>query len=580
MPEKLLAMTDKSLEELRQNSLDHYGILGSENEQEFDDLAKIAAYICETKICLISFVDRDRLWFKSNFGLEAKQLERQNSFCNKVVQDGGPLLIRDALNDDRFKNNRLVREYPDVRFYAGVALINREGFALGTLCVMDSDEKALSASQIEHLKALGHQVIALLEKRYQNLIHEGSSYSGHKNSPVRSQTQSSRFASQFLMNRADAILTPLNEMIELAQKFEENSVDQKQKTHSQSILSTSTGLLNLLRELLDFSKAEAGKLELQISEFSLSNLMNSVRALFHPLMEDKGITFEVKFDSIDGRKYSGDLTRIQQILNQLISNSIQFTSAGKIALSVNLNSISTDLTELEFSVTDTGNGMSAVKSNSLFQQYSDPDPTSLKAHRGMGLGLAMCKQLSNLMNGAMGVESIEGVGSTFLFSVKLKSSSDSTLKLLDASSSNHAPEVKITDRRSKFKILIAEDNLISQEISLRLLKKAGYQAAIVSNGVEVIQACASSHYDLILMDCQMPGMDGYEATQKLRLKGSAIPIIALTANSFEADRDRCIQSGMSDYLTKPIQHEVIIKTIDHWLFNGLFHKVGGMKELW
>ncbi len=382
----------------------------------------------------------------------------------------------------------------------------------------------------------------------------------------RLANEASRLKSEFLANMSHEIRTPINGIIGMTKLLSETRLADDQIRMLRTVESSSSVLLATINDILDLSKIEAGRLELESVTFHLRDLVTDVIECYDPLIKAKGMDF-LRPDVIPDVWLEGDPGRIRQILNNLLSNALKFTGGGYIRLTVETLSEGNE-TDLKFSVEDTGIGLSADVQSKLFQKFYQGDTSTARKFGGTGLGLAICKRLVEVMNGQIDVTSTPGKGSCFTFFVRVqpvqKESLDRILETTPVKESrSFAPALRKTKR-----VLIAEDNPINQEITLRMLEKAGYQAQAVANGIEVLELMGSTHFDLILMDCQMPEMDGYEATREIRKLGMTLPVIALTACAFKYDRDKCLEAGMSDFIAKPVTKEALIRVVDNWMLGA------------
>jgi len=320
-------------------------------------------------------------------------------------------------------------------------------------------------------------------------------------------------------------------------------------------------LLAIINDILDFSKIEAGRLEFESIEFDLLDAIEDTRKILYYTAIKKGIELRFEMDPRLPRRVKGDPGRIRQVMLNLLSNAIKFTSKGHVALRVLPVQSSNPGVNLRFEVEDTGIGIPKVSLDRLFHAFTQADASTQRRFGGSGLGLSICKSLVELMGGRIGVESKEWEGSLFWFEVSLAK----------AAHQNPSPNREHGDLKPAYRarILVAEDNTVNQLITVKMLEKLGHHADVVANGGEVISALRHLPYDLVLMDCQMPEMDGYEATSKIRqdtqLAILKLPIIAMTANAMSGDFEKCLSVGMNDYLAKPVSLEKLADKLDQWL---------------
>jgi CheY-like chemotaxis protein len=339
-------------------------------------------------------------------------------------------------------------------------------------------------------------------------------------------------------------------------------------------------LLSLVNDILDSSKIEAGKLELEILSFDLRSTLKDTFDFLAIGAHEKGLELVCQVDPDVPLLLWGDPGRLRQILVNLGTNAVKFTSSGKITIQTSLENEDERNVWLRFSVRDTGIGIPANRQDILFSPFTQLDGSTTRKYGGTGLGLAISKQLAELMGGRIGVESQEGKGSTFWFTAVFEKQParpaiDGSLNeingegLAENLSSANAPTISESAKR-KIRILVAEDNPVNQKVAQAMLKKMGLRADVVANGQEAVNALQIIPYDLVLMDCQMPEMDGFEATRTIRQRGSKalnpeIPIIAMTAFTMRGDRDKCIQAGMSDFIAKPVQQKGLTELLARWL---------------
>jgi PAS domain S-box-containing protein len=386
--------------------------------------------------------------------------------------------------------------------------------------------------------------------------------------------------SQFLANMSHEIRTPMNGIIGYLTLIEKDVYDSKEemKQFALGAKQSAESLLEIINDILDLSKIESGKVKLEEKDIDLNKIIDESVSILLARVEEKGLSIKKIIDKGTPLNLVGDSTRIRQIFVNLISNAIKFTSRGAIEISVFLKEREKDLAVLNIAVKDSGVGISEEKIGDLFKPFSQVDNSPTRNFGGTGLGLVICKEFVNMMGGEIGVESKKGEGSTFYFTLKLKT--QKTQKLYDENELAKIYEFQgvrsikpvnlkaLNHIRQKYRILLAEDNVVNQKIAMKILTDYGFNAHAVSNGFEAIGEAVKGIYDVILMDVQMPGMDGFSATLQIRrLEGNAgkVPIIALTAHAMQGDKERCFASGMNEYVTKPISGDELILKIDRLL---------------
>ncbi len=376
-----------------------------------------------------------------------------------------------------------------------------------------------------------------------------------------------RAKSEFLANMSHEIRTPLNAIVGLNYLMRRDGVTPEQSARLDKIDGASKHLLSLINDILDLSKIEAGRVQLETSNFHLSAVLDAVASIIAESARAKGLTIETDADAVP-LWLRGDATRLRQALLNFAGNAVKFTRTGSIALRAKLLEDRGDDLLVRFSVEDTGIGIEAENIARLFQAFEQADSSITRKFGGTGLGLAITRRLTELMGGECGVESQSGVGSTFWFTARLQRG-HGILPAADATPAATA-EALLRQRHRGARILVAEDNEVNQEVLLAMLHGVGLDADIAANGQEAVAMAQAGDYRMALMDMQMPVMGGLEATRVIRALPvwAGRPILALTANAFDEDRQACKASGMDDFIVKPVDVKTLYETILRWLDNG------------
>jgi PAS domain S-box-containing protein len=378
-----------------------------------------------------------------------------------------------------------------------------------------------------------------------------------------------RAKSQFLATMSHEIRTPLNGVLGMLELLAKTTLDARQRRYADLARASADALLSQINDVLDFSKIEAGRLELEAVDFDLHALTASVAAMFGQRAEQKGITLRCEVALGTPRWVRGDCNRLRQVVMNLVGNSLKFTQLGGIGIAVAPAARESDGERrwLRFEVQDSGVGIPEECLAKLFESYTQAEASTTRRFGGTGLGLAICKQIVELMGGEIGVESAPALGTKFWFVVPMELAAEPERRDIVVETAGANPAARLGDVRAA-RVLVADDNEINQMVAVEMLRSAGWEAEAVSNGREAVDACATRRFDVVLMDCQMPEMDGYEAAGELRArenagetltaKGGRLPIVALTAQAVVGDRERCLAAGMSDYVTKPIDPQALL----------------------
>jgi CheY-like chemotaxis protein len=359
------------------------------------------------------------------------------------------------------------------------------------------------------------------------------------------------------------IRTPMNGVIGMTDLLLDSQLDHGQRETAETIRSSAQALLTVINDILDFSKIEAGKLDLESIEFAPRELLDQVVRMMRVSAGAKGLALTGTVAESVPALVRGDAGRLRQILVNLCGNAVKFTERGSVTVSVDAVPAESCRTKLRLEVRDTGVGIPADRVHTLFKPFSQVDASTTRRYGGTGLGLSIVRRLAELMGGEAGVESSEAAGSTFWFTACFDVASERAAQVAGTAS---MPAV-VPSKEGK-RILLAEDNVVNEKVATRFLEKLGYVVHAVPNGREAVDAWARGGYDLVLMDCQMPVLDGYAATREIRARengGPRTPIVALTANAMKKDELECRQAGMDDHLAKPLDREALARCLAQWV---------------
>lgn len=562
-------------EKARIAKLHEYQVLNNDVEPTFERLTNLVKTFFGLPIVAITFMDEEIQYLKSAHGLKVCTTTRGVAVCNYTVLSDEVFVVEDLSVDERFINNSLVTTDPNLRFYAGAPIILHEDnrvYRLGSLCLMDTKPHYdFTQEQAKHLHQFAMMAADALQLQKKQ----------------RLAKLANDMKSDFLANMSHEIRTPMNGIIGMIDMLDETTLTHEQKNYIDNIKVSTDHLLVIINGILDLSKVEAGKMTIDKVPMSLAAVCNEVVNLFAGKASQRGLTLDYHYDKKLDCYVEGDPVRLKQILSNLVSNAIKFTrEGGRVSIDIRptkrcdceelmtrgnaaetVHSINNHA-ELTFciKVTDTGVGIKEESLNAIFDAYNQADKSTHRLYGGTGLGLSVCKSLVAMMGGHIWANSVVGKGTTFKVLLPLK--------IIDKEQYNAWQLANHIDVEPEWhysgQILLVEDDNVNAMIAKKALRDSGHIVTHVTDGQKAIdEFCISpKRYDVILMDHHMPIMDGIQATIKLQEMFDAEdlpPIIALTANAMDGEREKYLQVGMQDYCSKPFKKEQLSALVQYWL---------------
>lgn len=362
----------------------------------------------------------------------------------------------------------------------------------------------------------------------------------------------------------------MNGITGMCQLLLESDLDHNQQDYAETIAQSAQSLLALINDVLDFSRIEAGKLTIERAPLDLQALLGEVAQLMQVRANEKGLRLELDYPADVPRAFFGDALRIRQILFNLVGNAVKFTATGTIRIEATVRYEFGSRYFVTLSVTDTGIGIPSDKLQAVFQKFTQADLSTTRRYGGSGLGLSISRSLAELMGGTISASSTPGEGSTFQLELYLDAAPENSIQRRESAVEALLPLPEALE------VLLVEDNKVNQKLAVKLLERLGCRVRVADNGLIALEQLDRYHFDVVLMDCQMPEMDGYETARRIREReqstGGHMPILAITANAMESDLERCLIAGMDGYLTKPIDFAKLRTKLEYW---GIDSRVPG-----
>ncbi len=511
----------------------------------------------DTQLRCVDIYDAQTRQHSSNFLLKT---ENYPDYI-KALQSGRVIDASDAWRDPRARELHDSYLRPQGILSMLDATIRFSGKVIGVLsCETVETKRIWTDLEIRFAGELADQVsLTLLNRSYRQSERQARQI-------ARSAVNANQAKSNFLASMSHEIRTPMNAILGFVDILAQEPLTEEQHSYLKVIQNSATNLLTLLNDILDFSKIEAGKIKVEFADCHLPSLLEDLDSMMRPMASRKNLAFEVLQCRELPEHILTDSVRLRQCLTNLLSNAIKFTEKGHVYL--NVSCLEKDKTPwIQFAIEDTGIGIASDQQSAIFESYCQADNRSIQESRGVGLGLAITKNLTSLLGGQLSLTSMPGNGSVFTLLLPIQPASSGQQKLwnkYDAACMTQQTETSAETRLCGH-VLVVEDNPSNQILISMLLKKIGLEVTLANDGAEGVEEAHRQKYDLILMDMQMPRMNGYQAAEKLRAEGFSTPIIAVTANAMKGDEEKCLQAGCDGYLSKPVDRKKLYKILRRYL---------------
>ncbi len=531
----------------RLDQIQKLDLVDSPAEEAFDRITRLAVGMLDVPVSIVSIVTTERQFFKSALGLgepwaSRRQTPLDHSFCKHVVVHNQPVVVSDARQDEVFRNNLAIPNL-GVIAYLGFPLGLADGLPLGAFCVIDTKPRHWSEMDIQRVRDLSMLAANEIELRNE----------------IEKVNQANIAKSEFLANMSHEVRTPLTSILGYADEILEvggSDLDDETRQSLGVISNSGEHLLDLINGILDLSKIEAGKLTLRNTWYSPAELVADVIKTVRINSGDVAVELSGSIEVVE--EIEGDPTRVKQVLINLVGNAVKFTEQGSVQVDMCVE-VDGQQHYLVTSIRDTGIGIPESQLDAIFEPFVQVDGSMKRRFGGTGLGLPVSRHIAREMGGDILVESTAGAGSCFTLKIPFE-------KKRDKVSLDVAKKIPVADAAFDYSILVAEDTKINQRLLESILTKKGARVEVASNGREALEMIvgadkAGKPYDVVLLDIQMPEMDGYEVANTLREMGNPTPLIACTANAMQGDDQLCIAAGCVDYLTKPIRKKEMFAAI-------------------